>query len=816
MRSASLPTALTAAAGLAVWAVLIPLPLAVLYLAPDGSGVPAKNLSSEIPRLAMNSALLAASVAMAAVVLGYVPGRLLGSSAGRRKWLLPLILMPLLLPRYVLYYAWSLLLTPTSTAGAYISSRPDLARLAGTTTSTMVMVLWYWPVAALLIAQGWAAMDRQAQNAARLEAGDVRRFFRITLPLMTWPIILSLVVCFAMSLSEFGAFHLAGVKTVGTELAVLYQLTGSSEAVARAAWPMVIPAVLVGFLLWRRTKDLSVNPPTDTDETRPRFGRWAILAGLMGFSILMPLAMLIVNLSDLAPLRVFLEIHRDGLAWSLLTASVAGVLAVLIAGGAMSVERFARWASPFVNVSIFLAMFLPGSLVAVAILKTMPLLHIQSQGWYVVSAGLAVRFAGLALILFRLSADSRQRHLAEMASVDGASPAAAWLHVHLPRTWPTVLGAFGLVVMLGLTELPVTMVLLPAGLPNFAQRLLNQMHYARDQHVITSCLMLIAVYLVFTVLLAVMFRTMRARSVAVVLLCVAVMFLSGCESSSDAPGDVDVVNVLGRTGRGPGEFIYPRAIDMAADGSLFVVDKTGRIQHISRSGEFLGVIKMPLIEAGKPTGISVGPDGNVYVADTHYHRVVVFSPAGKVLRQFGRFGEDAGEFIYPTDIAFAPDGRIFVSEYGGNDRVSIFSRKGEYLGSFGSPGSGEGQFSRPSAICVDAERGRLYVADACNHRIAIYNLDGKLTGHIGSVGSGQGKLRYPYDLSLMSDGNLLVCEYGNNRLQVFSPDGRSLGTFGSAGRQLGQLAYPWAVAVDGQKRAYVVDAGNNRVQVWQL
>jgi DNA-binding beta-propeller fold protein YncE len=460
-------------------------------------------------------------------------------------------------------------------------------------------------------------------------------------------------------------------------------------------------------------------------------------------------------------------------------------------------------------------MFLPGSLIAVALMKTMGLFGIPIMGWYAVSVGLAARFAGLSLILFRLSADSRQRHLAEMASVDGASPAAAWFHVHLPRTWPTVLGAFGLIVMLGLTELPATMVLLPAGLPNFAQRLLNQMHYARDQHVITSCLMLIGVYLVLAVLLAVMFRTMRSRSVAVVLLCAA-MFLSGCESSSDVPGEVDVVNVLGRTGRGPGEFIYPRAIDLAADGSLFVADKTGRIQHISRSGEFLGVIKMPTIEAGKPTGISVGPDGNVYVADTHYHRVVVFSPGGKMLRQFGRFGEEAGEFIYPTDVAFAPDGRIFVSEYGGNDRVNIFSRAGEYLGSFGSPGSGEGQFSRPSAICVDGQRGKLYVADACNHRIAIYNLDGELTGYIGSVGSGSGQLRYPYDLAMMSDGNLLVCEYGNNRLQVFSPDGRSLGTFGSAGRQLGQLAYPWAVAVDGKKRAYVVDAGNNRVQVWQL
>ncbi|MDY7011551.1 MAG: 6-bladed beta-propeller [Planctomycetota bacterium] len=815
MKSASLPTILTASAGLAVWAVLIPLPLVVLYTAPSGS----EGVSLSVSRLALHSFLLAGGVSAAAVVLGYLPGRLLGSSGGKRRWLFPLMLMPLLLPRYVLYYAWSLLLTPTHALGAYISARPELARPAGTIISTMVMVLWYWPLAALLIAQGWAVIDRQARNAARLDAGAARRFLGVTLPLLAWPLAMAFGVCFAMSLSEFGAFHLAGVETVGTELAMMYQLTGSAGTVARSAWPMAAAAVLVGLLLSKRSKDWSVNPPTDADnDRRQRPCLRIVTAGLIGFSLLIPPALLIVNFSGLEPLRMFIKLHRDGLAWSMLISTVAAALTVLIAGGAMAIEKlgkFGRLLSAVMNVSIFLAMFLPGSLIAVALIKTMGLFDIPGCLWYAVSAGLAARFAGVALILFRLAADSRQRHLAEMASVDGASPAKAWLHVQLPRTWPTVLGAFVLVVMLGVTELPATMVLLPAGLPNFAQRLLNQMHYARDQHVITSCLMLIAVYVILGVFLVVMFRRCVPRGAAVVLLCAA-LFLTGCDSASDTPGKVDVVDAIGRTGRGPGEFIYPRAIDLAGDGSLFVADKTGRIQHFDRTGKFLGVIQMPLIEAGKPTGISIGPDGNLYVADTHYHRIVVFSPAGKMLRKFGRFGQTGGCFIYPTDVAFAPDGRIFVSEYGGNDRVSIFSPKGKFLGSFGSPGSGEGFLSRPSALCVDAERNKLYVADACNHRIAVYNLDGELTGYIGSTGQRPGQLRYPYDLALMDNGSLLVCEYGNNRLQVFSPDGRSMGTFGAAGRQLGQLAYPWAVTVDGRSRAYVVDAGNNRVQVWQL
>ncbi len=291
--------------------------------------------------------------------------------------------------------------------------------------------------------------------------------------------------------------------------------------------------------------------------------------------------------------------------------------------------------------------------------------------------------------------------------------------------------------------------------------------------------------------------------------------VAGCGRKARA-GEPRVIEFLGRTGAGPGEFLYPRGIELDSDGSVLVVDKTGRIQRLRQDGQCLATIQMPQIRAGKPTGMSLHKDGRLFVADTHYHRVVIFSRGGRQIGEFGRYGQESGCLIYPTDVAFAPDGRIFVSEYGGNDRISVFTSDGVFLSSFGTPGMGEGQFARPAALCVDETRGCLYVADACNHRIAVYDLNGHLLGYIGSAGLSPGQLRYPYGLSLLPDGSIVVCEYGNNRLQVFSPEGKSLALYGQAGRQLGQLAYPWAVAVDPHRRAFVVDAGNNRIQVWQL
>jgi len=137
---------------LGVWALLIPLPLGLLY---SGVGERAREVwpAGELWGMALRSFALAGAVAAGAVVLGYGPGRLWGTARTGTVALLLLLLMPLLLPRYVLCYAWRVLLTPTTTLGRAISARPALARFVGTLSSSLVMILWYWPLAALLIGQ---------------------------------------------------------------------------------------------------------------------------------------------------------------------------------------------------------------------------------------------------------------------------------------------------------------------------------------------------------------------------------------------------------------------------------------------------------------------------------------------------------------------------------------------------------------------------------------------------------------------------------------------------------------------------------------
>lgn len=815
--------AFLATAGLAAWLAVILLPLAGLGVAAARSPGPALPWSAwETAALAGRSVGLAAAVAAAAVVLGYVPGRLLGT-AGRRGWLLlPLVLAPLVLPQYMLYYIWAMLMSPTSPLGRLLAEQPQaVVRGVSTALTVGVLVLWAWPVAALLAAQGWRNLDADMLRAARLEAGPWRRLTRIHLPLLARPLALALAACFVLVLGEHATFHLAGVETIGSQLAVVYELTGRTESVARAAWPLVLAAGAVAIALSRRLRTPSVAPPLDESARSPAW-QWAWLGALVAWSLAAPVVLLAASVESLTPLARFWGLQWDGLATSFAASAGAAALSLVIAVGVLAAERFGRAGRAVAGVAqwtTLAAMFLPGSLVGAAIIRFQVALDLPpavGQGWWILSVGLAARFSGLALVVLKLARDGADRHLHEMAAVDGAGAWATWRRIDLPRAWPLAAGAGLLVLLFSLTEVAATMMLLPPGVPAFAQRLLNQMHYARDQHVIASCLMLVTAYLALVAPVALALAAARWRRAAALLLvaAVAAVGVAGCSGTVADAAAPEVLGLIGTSGRGPGEFLYPRAIDLDAAGNLFVADRTGRIQQFSADGKLLATIDLPLTEKGYPTGLTAGPDGLLYVPDTHYHRVLAYDAAGRIVREFGRFGTGDGEFIYPTDVAIGPDGRLYVSEYGGNDRISLYGPRGDFLRTFGRPGSGEGEFSRPSALAIDAARGVLYVADACNHRIVKYTLNGEWMGAFGRVGTGPGELRYPYGLALIEGGSLAVCESGNNRIQIFGPDGHSLRLLGGAGREPGQLAYPWGVAAGG-RRLYVVDSGNNRIQIWR-
>lgn len=286
--------------------------------------------------------------------------------------------------------------------------------------------------------------------------------------------------------------------------------------------------------------------------------------------------------------------------------------------------------------------------------------------------------------------------------------------------------------------------------------------------------------------------------------------LSGCLDPSPSEGELDLI--WGRVGLSDGRFQKPRALAIDKQDQIYVVDMTGRVQCFTAEGEFLRKWTTPKQDNGRPTGLGVDRQGRIMVADTHYFRVLFYSPDGELVDTIGgTMGQGPGEFGFVTDAVQDSRGNYYISEYGQYDRVQKFTAEGEYLLTIGRHGSAPSEFVRPQALEID-EQDRLWVADSCNHRIQIFSPDGELVQMWGEHGSEPGQLSYPYGIVLDGKGHVYLCEYGNHRVQKFTAEGKSLGCWGEAGRREGQLFNPWSLVIDSQGRVHVLDTNNHRLQ----
>ncbi|MCC6230352.1 MAG: hypothetical protein IT432_14150 [Phycisphaerales bacterium] len=333
---------------------------------------------------------------------------------------------------------------------------------------------------------------------------------------------------------------------------------------------------------------------------------------------------------------------------------------------------------------------------------------------------------------------------------------------------------------------------------------------------------------------------MRRASLPILLLTLpALGVLPGCfKRSTDAVRPLNPDRVIGEPGLSPGQFSYPRCL--TSDGNaLWVIDKAARVQKFDpTTGEVLAHFKMPEFENGKPTGITIAPGDRgeqlLYIPDTHYYRVMIYKPPTTLglpvepISQFGSYGTGPGQFLFLTDVAVVMNDdnskviRLFVSEYGGNDRISIYepTAPNQYafvraFGAFGPSATADKiEFSRPQSMEIDDKRKHLIVTDACNHRVGVFDLDGNLIRWIGSpeaTGAAPNQFCYPYGLCLLPDGTAMITEFGNHRVHHINPEtGESLGIFGVAGRDKGQLNSPWGVTYL-DNRLFVLDSGNHRI-----
>jgi hypothetical protein len=217
-------------------------------------------------------------------------------------------------------------------------------------------------------------------------------------------------------------------------------------------------------------------------------------------------------------------------------------------------------------------------------------------------------------------------------------------------------------------------------------------------------------------------------------------------------------------------------------------------------------------------GVAVDSDGLIYIkhqsgGPTPMDTIVVYDPAGKIVRSFGKEYHQGGhgidirqdgneEFLYlsdvhnrqavkttktgevvwsrpfpkeanvyknasgyrPTNIAFNPDGSFYVADGYGSNYIHHYDKDAKWLKTWGGTGKEPGKMQTPHGIWLDNRPGRepaLIIADRANARLQYFDLEGKFLSIVEGV-------LYPAHFDIR--GDVLLVPDLHARVSLFDKD----------------------------------------------
>ena len=178
---------------------------------------------------------------------------------------------------------------------------------------------------------------------------------------------------------------------------------------------------------------------------------------------------------------------------------------------------------------------------------------------------------------------------------------------------------------------------------------------------------------------------------------------------------------------GTGKLLRPTGIARdAATGRLFVADT---YSHDIKVFDDAGLLVATLGHRGSEPGEFNFPSflalagGELYVTDTLNNRVQVLRASdGAFVRQFGSRGLTLGQLVRPKGVSVDAEGNVYVIE-SFYDSLLVYSPQGDFLMPIGGTGKATGRFYLPAGVWVDG-KNRVHVADMFNGRVVLFQFLG--------------------------------------------------------------------------------------------
>jgi iron(III) transport system permease protein len=476
--------------------------IAVLAFASSGD-LWAHLLDYVLPRAARDTALLLAGVGAVAGLLGAGTAWLISmyDFRGRRLllWLMPL---PLAIPTYIAAYVYVDMFEPLGIMHRMLMvwlPHPDamalLPRLRSIPGAMLIIGLVLYPYVYL---SARATLQHRSvefiEAAQTLGAGRWQAFRRVSMPMARPALALGLALVLLETLNDIGASEYLGVQTLTVAVFTTWLNRGSLTGAAQISCLMLsIVALLVAIERYGR-RNASVEFSSENPRLAPRTtlsGTRAALAFaacgapvLFGFVI--PLLFLVYESLKRGLLAgADAALLRDACN-SVMFAALATLLALLLG---LTIVLAQRWRPDMPRAAMLTVAqtgyALPGLVLAIGLL--IPILAIDNglnvvAHWFALPApGLLIVGSGSALViayvirflavptgLIKAGVERIPRDYDDSAYAAGASHTVTLKRIYLPLLQPAMVGAFIVVFVDCLKELPATLLLRPLNVETLA------------------------------------------------------------------------------------------------------------------------------------------------------------------------------------------------------------------------------------------------------------------------------------------------------------------------------------------------------------
>ncbi|GIV97888.1 MAG: hypothetical protein KatS3mg057_2545 [Herpetosiphonaceae bacterium] len=238
----------------------------------------------------------------------------------------------------------------------------------------------------------------------------------------------------------------------------------------------------------------------------------------------------------------------------------------------------------------------------------------------------------------------------------------------------------------------------------------------------------------------------NGREMLVFMRCdIAPLPTSGCREGTSA--SAQVLKLVAEWQLATGDLVDPRGMTVGPDGRIYIADgPANRVVIIDVSGEITAIESAGDDSLNEPSGVAVDQQGNIYISNTWLARIDKFSPTGEHLGSWGEGATDFGGgrratstggtregneaaplgFFGPRGLAIDSEGNVYIADTG-NKRIVVTDTDGNFRYQWGTAGAAPGQFNEPTSVAVGPD-GRVYVADSWNGRVQVFErgIDGRI------------------------------------------------------------------------------------------